>query len=90
MITVSVQKSQKPLSPSKNCGLNDKSLPGHDITGRTGLRRIIVITCKLCKLNTYNTKVTSYFVIFVLLLLVQGYNVNRPTICLLLSNEQNQ
>ncbi|MEH2240344.1 hypothetical protein [Nostoc sp.] len=30
MITGSVQKSQKPLFPP--CGLNDKSLTGHDIT----------------------------------------------------------
>ncbi|MEH1973255.1 MAG: hypothetical protein V7L02_08570 [Nostoc sp.] len=33
MITASVQKSGKPLSPCllHPCGLNDKSLPEHDI-----------------------------------------------------------
>ncbi|MBN3893441.1 MULTISPECIES: hypothetical protein [unclassified Nostoc] len=30
MITASVQKSAKPLSP---CGLNDKPLAGHNIQG---------------------------------------------------------
>nr|WP_322713434.1 hypothetical protein [Nostoc sp. ChiSLP03a] len=32
MIRVSVQKPGNPLSPSKNCGFNDKSLTKHDIT----------------------------------------------------------
>ncbi|WP_445629465.1 hypothetical protein [Nostoc sp. DSM 114167] len=32
MITGSVQKSQKSLSPSKNCPLNNKSSTGHDMT----------------------------------------------------------
>ncbi|MEH2398314.1 hypothetical protein [Nostoc sp.] len=38
MITGSVQKSEKSFSLSKNCGLNDKSLTGHDITLRQPLR----------------------------------------------------
>ncbi|WP_375502196.1 hypothetical protein [uncultured Nostoc sp.] len=39
-ITVSVQKSQKPLSPCSlppaPCGFNDKSLAGHDMTSGNG------------------------------------------------------
>ena len=32
MITASVQKSQKPLSPARTAVYNDQSLAGHDIT----------------------------------------------------------
>ncbi|MEH1974862.1 MAG: hypothetical protein V7K64_11040 [Nostoc sp.] len=39
MITASVQKSGKPLSPCSlpPCGLNDKSLPEHNMTRRSRL-----------------------------------------------------
>ncbi|MEH1888829.1 MAG: hypothetical protein V7K92_04960 [Nostoc sp.] len=39
MITGSVQKSEKSFSPapSKNCGLNDKSLTEHDISPQVGI-----------------------------------------------------
>ncbi len=50
MITVSVQKSQKPLSPSKNsknCALNDKSLAGHDIIRRS----LAILTMGLIKIK---------------------------------------